>query len=241
MRILDKGQAVLRLEDLGFLPETRGALRDVVPQAVRHDPRDRPDRFGKVDDALRHAQHAQHSPTATSSRSRIRSSTGCPASTRCRSTRRPASRSRRRCGRSCVPTPTSCSSVRSATSETAVIAHRGRAHRSPRALDAAHQRRRVDAACGSSRWASSRSSSRARSTAWSPSASPAGSATSARSRTSRPRPSCSRSGWPMRGARAGEWPTLHRAIGCRSCGRTGYKGRFAHPRGDDRVARRSSA
>ena len=27
MRILDKGQALLRLEELGFLPETRGALR----------------------------------------------------------------------------------------------------------------------------------------------------------------------------------------------------------------------
>ena len=24
-----------------------------------------------------------------------------------------------------------------------------------------------------------------------------------------------------------EWPTLHRAIGCTACGRTGYKGRFA--------------
>jgi type IV pilus assembly protein PilB len=29
--------------------------------------------------------------------------------------------------------------------------------------------------------------------------------------------------WPMDD---GEWPTLHRAIGCTACGRTGYRGRF---------------
>ena len=94
MRILDKGQAVLRLEELGFLPERSRRVRDGLPQAVRHDPRDRPDRIREVDDALRDAQHAERRPTATSSRSRTRSSTGCPGSTRCRSTRRPGSRSR---------------------------------------------------------------------------------------------------------------------------------------------------
>jgi len=31
-------------------------------------------------------------------------------------------------------------------------------------------------------------------------------------------------GWPM--DEIDEWPTLHRAIGCTSCGRTGYRGRF---------------
>ena len=34
-------------------------------------------------------------------------------------------------------------------------------------------------------------------------------------------------GWPGEDLRQGEWPTLHRAIGCPSCGRTGYRGRFA--------------
>ena len=34
-------------------------------------------------------------------------------------------------------------------------------------------------------------------------------------------------GWPTEDLRQGEWPTLHRAIGCPSCGRTGYRGRFA--------------
>ncbi len=32
-------------------------------------------------------------------------------------------------------------------------------------------------------------------------------------------------GWPM--DTTAEWPTLHRAVGCNACGRTGYKGRFA--------------
>ena len=32
-------------------------------------------------------------------------------------------------------------------------------------------------------------------------------------------------GWPMEST--SDWPTLHRAVGCGHCGRTGYKGRFA--------------
>ncbi len=34
-------------------------------------------------------------------------------------------------------------------------------------------------------------------------------------------------GWPMETIDQSEWPTLHRPIGCTGCGRTGYKGRFA--------------
>ena len=34
-------------------------------------------------------------------------------------------------------------------------------------------------------------------------------------------------GWRMESIDIGEWPTLHRAVGCASCGRTGYRGRFA--------------
>jgi type IV pilus assembly protein PilB len=33
-------------------------------------------------------------------------------------------------------------------------------------------------------------------------------------------------GWPSDELEAGEWPTLNRAVGCGSCGRTGYRGRF---------------
>jgi type IV pilus assembly protein PilB len=32
--------------------------------------------------------------------------------------------------------------------------------------------------------------------------------------------------WPMEDVEDGEWPTLHRAVGCSACGRTGYRGRF---------------
>jgi len=34
-------------------------------------------------------------------------------------------------------------------------------------------------------------------------------------------------GWPMEGIEVGEWPTLYRPVGCTTCGRTGYRGRFA--------------
>lgn len=33
--------------------------------------------------------------------------------------------------------------------------------------------------------------------------------------------------WPTTDLEAGEWPTLHRPIGCTACGRTGFRGRFA--------------
>jgi type IV pilus assembly protein PilB len=33
-------------------------------------------------------------------------------------------------------------------------------------------------------------------------------------------------GWPMEDLSHDEWPTLYRAIGCTACGRTGYRGRF---------------
>ncbi|MCZ7536364.1 MAG: ATPase, T2SS/T4P/T4SS family [Acidimicrobiia bacterium] len=33
-------------------------------------------------------------------------------------------------------------------------------------------------------------------------------------------------GWPDPGLESGEWPVLHRPVGCSSCGRTGYRGRF---------------
>jgi type IV pilus assembly protein PilB len=34
-------------------------------------------------------------------------------------------------------------------------------------------------------------------------------------------------GWPMERLVEAEWPTMNRAVGCVTCGRTGYKGRFA--------------
>ena len=32
--------------------------------------------------------------------------------------------------------------------------------------------------------------------------------------------------WPLEALTGDEWPTIHRAIGCSACGRTGYRGRF---------------
>jgi type IV pilus assembly protein PilB len=32
--------------------------------------------------------------------------------------------------------------------------------------------------------------------------------------------------WPLDDLHNGEWPTLYRAVGCTACGRTGYRGRF---------------
>ncbi len=33
-------------------------------------------------------------------------------------------------------------------------------------------------------------------------------------------------GWPDAELESGEWPVIHRPVGCSSCGRTGYRGRF---------------
>ena len=102
---------------------------------------------------------------------------------------------------------------------------RGRAHRPPRAVDPAHQRRARRRSPAWSRWASSRSWSAARSTACSPSAWPAGCASGARSPTPRPAPSSTGARWPYDVLEA---PTqLWRPVGCRSCANTGYRGRIA--------------
>ena len=63
MRILDKGQAVLQPRGARLPARDRTARFEAcVPQAVRHDPRDRPDRFGQVDDAVRDAQPCSTTP-----------------------------------------------------------------------------------------------------------------------------------------------------------------------------------
>ena len=45
MRILDKGQALLSMDEQGFLPDVLERYDELLPQALRHDPRDRPDRL----------------------------------------------------------------------------------------------------------------------------------------------------------------------------------------------------
>ena len=109
---------------------------------------------------------------------------------------------------------------------TAQLGGRGRAHRSPGALDAAHQRRAAARSPGSSRWASSRSWSARRSTACWPSGSPAGCATGARRPTRRPRAELDAARWPFEHARR-----ARRSSGGRSAAAparsTGYRGRLA--------------
>ena len=134
---------------------------------------------------------------------------------------------RRRCGRSCVPTPTSCSSVRSATGRPRSSASRPRSpvtSCSRRCTPTTPRRRR----CGSSRWVSSRSSSRS-----------ALDCVVAQRLARRLCDKCKEpyqpteaelleAGWPMRGARrrrSGRRCTGRSAAP--SCGRTGYRGRFA--------------
>ena len=203
----------------------RGSRRRYT-QAVRHDPRDRPDRFGQVDDAVRDAQPAERRPTATSSPSRTRSSTGCPASTRCRSTRRPGSRSRARCARSCAPTPTSSSSVRSATRrprssriEAALTGHlvlstlhtNDAASTPMRLVEMGVEPFLVDERARLRR----RAAPRPQALRQVQGAVPADRGRARRRRAGRPRSSTAASGRRCTGR-----------SGARSCGRTGYRGRF---------------
>ena len=84
MRILDNSTASLDLRDLSFLDDNYETYHEVVHQAVRHDPghRARPVRASRRRCTRRSTRC--RSPRSTSSPSRTRSSTGCPASTRCR-------------------------------------------------------------------------------------------------------------------------------------------------------------
>ena len=59
MRLLDKSNVMLNLEDLGLRREGAQAVPEVVHQALRRHPGHRPDRLGQVDHALRGAQHPE--------------------------------------------------------------------------------------------------------------------------------------------------------------------------------------
>ncbi len=59
MRILDKSTALLRLSDLGFLPENMVRYEQSYRKPYGTILVTGPDRVRKVDDALRHAQHPQ--------------------------------------------------------------------------------------------------------------------------------------------------------------------------------------
>ena len=108
IRILDKTNALLKLEDLGFLQDAYRPVRAVVQEAVRRDPRDRADRVGEVDDDVLDAQHPQR---GRQEHHHGRGPGRVPAQRREPDPGEPEGRARRspaRCGRSCAPTPTSC-------------------------------------------------------------------------------------------------------------------------------------
>ena len=227
MRILDKGQALLRLEDLGFLPETLGALRGLVPQAVRHDPRDRTDRFREVDDAVRDAQPAER---ARPQHHHGRGPGRVPAAGHQPGAGPPEGRAHVRvgaCGRSCVPTPTSCSSVRSVTARPRSSRSRPRSpvtSCSRRCTPTTPRRRRMRLVemgvepflvtsaldCVVAQRLARRLCDKCKEP-YEPTEAELVARPAGRSRSST----------------GSEWPTLYRAIGCPSCGRTGYRGRFA--------------
>ena len=59
IRVLDKSNALLRLEDLGFLEESYKQFAEVVQEALRRDPGHRPHGVGEVDHDVLHPQHPQ--------------------------------------------------------------------------------------------------------------------------------------------------------------------------------------
>ena len=60
IRLLDRGNVMLRLEQLGFSEVALTRYTKSYHQALRGHPGHGPDRFRQVDHALRHAQHPQH-------------------------------------------------------------------------------------------------------------------------------------------------------------------------------------
>ena len=224
MRILDKGQAVLHLEELGFLPETEerfeqayrkpygtilvtgptGSGKSTTLYATLNQ-LNTPDRnIITVEDPVEYRlpgiNQVQINPKA-----------GLTFASALRSILRSD------------PDIVLVGEIRDR--ETADHRRGGGADRPPGAVDPAHQRRRVDAA------AAGRDGRRAV---------PRHERARLRGRATPRRRLCDKCkdpyqpteaelleiGWPMERLES-EWPTMHRAVGCTSCGRTGYKGRFA--------------
>ena len=182
-RILDASSAPTDQRRSACWTTIDAKIEEAQPSLWR-DPRlTGPTGSGKIHHALRGPRHVNQPRQERSSRSRTRSSTACPASTRCRSTRRRAS-----------PSPTACASFLRADpdiimvgeirdTETARDRHRSRPHRPLRALDAPHATTRRTRWRGCSTWAIEPFLLKLPPlTASSPSASPGGCARTARHR-----------------------------------------------------------
>ena len=88
MRLIDKSRKTPTLESLGLSETMRDKLSEIIRRPTGALLVTGPDRLGQVDDALRRRWPRSTGRRSTSSPSRIRSSTGCTGSTRCRSTSR---------------------------------------------------------------------------------------------------------------------------------------------------------
>ena len=173
LRILDRQDVALDFDALGFDARSRRTLRERDRAAARHRAGHRPDRQRQDHDALCGAQGDQHAGQEDPHRRGSRSSTCSPASTRCRSSRRSGSRSRNALRSFLRQDPDVHHGRRDPRSGNGGDRDPGGAHRSPGALDAAHQhrRRRGHAVC--STWASTTICSPRRCTSSSASASSA--------------------------------------------------------------------
>ena len=220
MRILDKASIRLELDKLGFQRAGAQALPQGIQPGVRRRADDRPDRLGQVDHALRGAQGAQH---AREEHHHDRGPGRVPA-------RRHQPGAGQQQGRPHLRRRAALDPARRPGH------HDGRRDPRPRDAPRSPSRRRSPATSCSprctpttrrrrspawSRWASSRSWSPRRSTAWSPSASRARCAPHCKERDPDPGRDAAQARLPGRvpdrGLRAG---------GCARCGGTGYKGRI---------------
>ena len=141
MRILDKSNVVARPRQARHGRRGARALRARDPPALRRRARHRPDGLRQVDVALRGARARSTRPRRTSSRSRTRSSTSSTGITQVQVNPKAGLtfanglRSMMRAD----PDIIMVGEIRDARD--GADRHRGRPHRPPRALDAAHERR----------------------------------------------------------------------------------------------------
>ena len=156
MRILDKGQAVLRLEDLGFLPETLERFSTAYPKPYGTILVTGPTGSGKST-TLYATLNILNEPDRNIITVEDPVEYRLPGINQVQIHPKAGLTFAGACVRSCVPTPTSSSSVRSATARRRSSRSRRRSpvtSCSRRCTRTTPRRRR----CGSSRWESSRSS-----------------------------------------------------------------------------------
>ena len=221
MRILDKEQRRARARQARHgrrASATASSARSASPTAPCSSPA-RPARASRRRSTPRSSCSTR--PRRTSSRSRTRSSTRSTGITQVQVNPQGRADLRQRAALDAARRPRRHHGRRDPRPRDRADRGRGGAHRPPRPLHAAHQRRADARSRGCPRWASSRSWSPAPSTASSPSAWRARSAPSASSGRSSPPTSLREHGFP-----AHVDLEAYEPVGCARCGGSGYKGRM---------------